>query len=710
MVDLSVSTWTLAFAFLLLSCGTALAAITDCPAGYRFDRMSGVGCVQDKCRDVPHGFYSYVGYCVCSACGDAGCSGDKGFEKECRRPHEDKSCPGCLYLCINPKDKCPGEKDAQTASVPLPPTTIKGQKTTTTIKAEANNTAKVKGRMTAFGKPLKYVRMYCGDGRVEVTTDENGVFEFEAVGGKAGEDYDCEVRFEYVRNGRTYFQVHNQDDTEPATLNHKFKLGGTDGDMAMEKLLAEDSDGGEAQAAVYMHMTEALEFYIDGLKEDLDFQLPLHVHSFMPDDPNAPRAQYNGDNGESNIYIQTRDSVQGSPDRQMEIYHEFSHYVMQALYGKWPYPEGQTDVKERNHGGFMNPSTSDAYVEAFASFMSVAMMEAYGQTVPSGRDDSKLSLSQLIAIYGNGPVSDLETDYKAWDKQGKMEEYAGAGILWDLIDNEKGYREDVNPDQMWKNYLEWKTDMEEANEYTRREYPEEPLIDIPQYTRHDMDTARLDDDQAELDFQKDVWPVLRTYHSDFSDVYNDIVKRRPDQKTAIDDVFVKHGFFADDMRGNGQYDDFEPFDDANKNGERDDGGEVRGPVGRDAAVPPRHGNRLRIQLPAAAEAHAPGGPRAVRQGRQRRPVLHGRGHIPREAAADPRLQDPQHGRDDIPKGPPGRLQRHHGDTRRRGEDRTPARLPERGLQQGIPAIGKEGILHGARLQGHRQDTAAAAYP
>jgi hypothetical protein len=566
-----------AFALLILASVTVDAGISDCAAGYRFDRMSGVGCVQDKCREVPHAFYNYVGYCVCSACGEVGCSGDKGFEKECRRPGDDKSCPGCVYSCISLKDKCPGEKDTQAAvkpPVPASSTTLKSPKPTTTSLKEktTNGTIKVKGRMTAFGKPLKHVRMYCGDGRVEVTTDENGDYEFEAEGAKEGEEYSCEVRFEYVRNDRTYFQVHNQDDTEPATLQYKFKLEGgeTKGDMNMEKLLAEDSDGGEAQAAVYMHITEALEFYIDGLKEDLDFQLPLHVHSFMPDDPNTPRASYNGDNGESNIYLQTRDSTQGSPDRQLELYHEFSHYVMQALYGKWPYPEGETDIKERNHGGFMNPSTGDTYTEAFATFMSVALKEAYGDTVPSGRDDSKLSLMQFIAIYGNGQITDLETDYTVWDKQGKMEEYAAAGVLWDLMDGESDYRK-LTPEQMYQNYLEWKKDQEEFNEYTKREYPGEPLIDIPEYTVEDMRTAKLDDDRVELDFQKDIWPVLRTYHGDFTSVYNDIVKRRPDQKEAIDAVFVKHGFFRDDKRGNGKYDDFEPYDDANKNGKYDDG-------------------------------------------------------------------------------------------------------------------------------------------
>ncbi len=558
--------------------GSVEAGIGDCASGYRFDRMSGVGCVQDRCADVSHAFYSYVGYCVCYACGEAGCSGDKAYSKECRRPHDYKSCPGCLYACIGPGDKCPGEKDALSASgAAATEATLKAQSQASSDKPSLGGRyekVRFKGRVTAFGKPLKHIRLYCADGRVEATTDENGNYEFEAEGLGDGEEYSCEVRYEYVRNDRTYFQVHSQDDTEPAALTYKFKVDGEEvtGDMGMERLMAEDAEGYEAVAAMYVHMTEALEFYIDGLKEDLDFQLPLHVHGFMPDDKDAPRASYNGDNGESNIYLQARDSVQGSPDRQIELYHEFSHYVMHALYGRWPHPEGGSDIKERNHGGFLNPSTSDTYVEAFAVFMSVAMMEAYGETVPSGRDDSKMTLKELLAVYGNSQISNLEEDYKAWDRQGRMEEYAGAGILWDLVDGEDDYNEKkLTPEEMHQNYLAWRKDREEFNEYTRREFPGDELLEVPEYTVDDFRTMRFDDDRVQLDFEKDVWPVLRTYHSDFTDVYKDIVKRRPDQKAAVDEVFIRHGFFHDDKRGNGIYDEYEPYDDANGNGERDDG-------------------------------------------------------------------------------------------------------------------------------------------
>ena len=48
-----------------------------------------------------------------------------------------------------------------------------------------------------------------------------------------------------------------------------------------------------------------------------------------------------------------------------------------------------------------------------------------------------------------------------------------------------------------------------------------------------------------------IWPVLRTYNRDFTDVYTGFVSRYPGQKAGIDTVFADHGFFRDRDRGNG---------------------------------------------------------------------------------------------------------------------------------------------------------------
>ncbi len=553
------------------------AGISDCAAGYRFDRMSGVGCVQDKCRDVSHAFYNYVGYCVCYACGEVGCSGDKDFSKECRRAPDDKSCPSCLYQCINPKDKCPGEKDPQTAVTPAtqpsaqttqqasqnaPPTTVRND----TLKV------KVKGKLTAFGQPLKHIRMYCGDGKVEVTTDENGNYEFETDEVEKGSEYTCEVRFEYVRNDRTYFQIHSGMDDEPVAVPLTFTVDGesTVQDLKVDGLMKDLAGGSESYVAMYVHMTEALEFYIDGLKEDLDFQLPLHVRAYMPDDPTGYKAAYNGEGGVSTIYIQSQYSSQSSDGRPVNReYHEFSHYVMHALYGRWPDTKGEAPIGSTNHGGYLNPSSSDSYVEAFANFMSAAIYKYYGETIPSGKDYSNMRFMELIIAMQNAPVTEWETDYNARDKGGKMEEFAGAGILWDLVDNDGDYRART-PEEAYQKFLEWKKETEEYNRQLAIDEPGEDPIPIPDVNIDFFKNQNLDDDKIDVDFE-DLWSVLRTYKGDFTDVYNGLIGKFPDKRGAIDEIFIKHGFFHDPNPGNGQHDDFEPYADVNKNGRFDSG-------------------------------------------------------------------------------------------------------------------------------------------
>ena len=109
VTEVRIKSIILVFAFLLLftSIASTKAGITDCASGYTWVRMSGVGCQQTDCRSVSHAFYDYTGHCVCYACGEVGCSGDKEFSKGCYRPGNYAACPNCLYKCVNPKDHCP---------------------------------------------------------------------------------------------------------------------------------------------------------------------------------------------------------------------------------------------------------------------------------------------------------------------------------------------------------------------------------------------------------------------------------------------------------------------------------------------------------------------------------------------------------------------------------------------------------------------------
>lgn len=78
----------------------------QCKPGYEFQRMSGVGCVQKKCNEIPDAHWSYEGYCVCGSSGSM-------FEnvndpnKECYMPSNCGPCPGCVYACVHFDEKCP---------------------------------------------------------------------------------------------------------------------------------------------------------------------------------------------------------------------------------------------------------------------------------------------------------------------------------------------------------------------------------------------------------------------------------------------------------------------------------------------------------------------------------------------------------------------------------------------------------------------------
>jgi len=80
----------------------------QCPPGFEWERMSGVGCVQADCAEIAHAHYSYTRSCICN----------EGY----RACHElvdtsgvncGRNCPNSrLIACIDPEGTCPGEEPA----------------------------------------------------------------------------------------------------------------------------------------------------------------------------------------------------------------------------------------------------------------------------------------------------------------------------------------------------------------------------------------------------------------------------------------------------------------------------------------------------------------------------------------------------------------------------------------------------------------------
>ncbi len=170
----------------------------------------------------------------------------------------------------------------------------------------------------------------------------------------------------------------------------------------------------------YAHIYEAWRFSDEVVSQRLDFSLPVDVIAYS----STAGVFWLGS---------TTSSPAGNPDPFINLaaagssyvdfnrpknreWHEFGHHVMADTFNNLM-PDNPGDV---NHGGaannsFVNPSTTDSWVEGFAEF--------YGMAV-----------AKYIAVdpepYLYFSTVNLESNYRAWND----EEYALAGLLWDLVD------------------------------------------------------------------------------------------------------------------------------------------------------------------------------------------------------------------------------------------------------------------------------------
>lgn len=80
----------------------------QCPPGYHFERMSGVGCVQTNCKEgkIPSAHLSYTGQCICGSAGSIA-ENPSDPNKACRLPASCAPCPGCVYACVKTNEECP---------------------------------------------------------------------------------------------------------------------------------------------------------------------------------------------------------------------------------------------------------------------------------------------------------------------------------------------------------------------------------------------------------------------------------------------------------------------------------------------------------------------------------------------------------------------------------------------------------------------------
>ena len=305
-----------------------------------------------------------------------------------------------------------------------------------------------RNRLTGFGFPIKHMEIEYSDGEqtLTTTTDENGYY---SIPKKEDENYQLKYKFKYIKDDVNFFYIasfppHNyqlQVDVKKGKIDQIQLIPGSLPPITyktrpsnLETLeltqIMTKKNAGSGVVSIYQHTTEALEFYRDILHEDLSYLLPLPITPFV-DNPSRLKAKisYSYKDDQHMVLIDEWNSIEDSIYRpKSREYHEFSHFAMRSIYHTWPKaPEGP--IKEKNHAGYINPSTADSYVEGFAYFMSVIIGDQYSSKWGDlmGRTDKP------------DPFGSLEINKKAWENAGASEEWAIAGILWDLYDGPKEY-------------------------------------------------------------------------------------------------------------------------------------------------------------------------------------------------------------------------------------------------------------------------------
>ncbi|MDG6218899.1 MAG: hypothetical protein QCI00_05620, partial [Candidatus Thermoplasmatota archaeon] len=278
----------------------------------------------------------------------------------------------------------------------------------------------------------------------ETSTDEQGYFILPEM--ESGILYYLSLGFRYQIDDILYFIMFYKNEMHELSLNFELlndkikslsfqtntknklsypkKLPST---ISLAEYLTTEN-GGISFLYLYQHYTEALEFYKDFLEEKISFQLPIYIVTHTGNEQGTKYRWGPGFEGEglSMITMASMDSNYYNGRVPHVEYHEFSHYIMHNLYKKIP-QSPPAPLQDVNHAGYLNPTTADSYVEGFAQFMSVVIANHYQHWWM--KEDVSQSYSSVCTHHGSLEVNDL-----VWGNRGRDEEWAVAGVLWDLID------------------------------------------------------------------------------------------------------------------------------------------------------------------------------------------------------------------------------------------------------------------------------------
>jgi len=307
------------------------------------------------------------------------------------------------------------------------------------IKVINSKDRKFWGKVTnAWGKPLQnmVVKLSYDNKEYETTTDSNGDYKIPFQG-QFGKKSKISFLMQYRdQNGQEYFKIlwssESADLTKPFQFDQEFVV--TDGkDLRKDFVVQDDRNGSESFGYIYCRMSEAVNFYTQVLKLKPESVAIAPFISTIKDSTYLPLQKIIGIALFDTIYKKYNDNF---PVREIE-YHEYSHHIMNCVYGKIPQGPADAQVQEINHAGYTNPSTTDSFVEGFAVFMPEVIKDKLG--IPNAGVDTK---------HGS-----IEENRLAWGAQGYDELFAAAGILWDLydgVDARDGDTVQLTLEQIWK--------------------------------------------------------------------------------------------------------------------------------------------------------------------------------------------------------------------------------------------------------------------
>jgi hypothetical protein len=200
----------------------------------------------------------------------------------------------------------------------------------------------------------------------------------------------------------------------------------------LENVTIQFTGDNRVEARMWERLHQAYEFYGKVLGTSMEYQMPEDIYVTSSgctachawSDTAYPATHDAGITYNADVYKLPFD-MKWSP--QNWEWHEFNHHAMFAIYS------GMWDSKRiNNHDGWKNPASDDSYAEAFAEFMSLMETDYYLSEYP------RLTPTSVYYYFGNNaPIA--ENFEKNLNVTHWPEEFAIAGILWDLYDPVPAY-------------------------------------------------------------------------------------------------------------------------------------------------------------------------------------------------------------------------------------------------------------------------------